>query len=77
MKDKLILLKRKNPVTYEIHRFEIKETKNLVLTTTDLELAERIVNSYNRKPSSFENKDYNILLKLTNKLIKENQELCK
>lgn len=48
MKDKLILLKRINPIEYEIHRFEINMTKNLIMTTTDFSLAENIVNGYNK-----------------------------
>jgi hypothetical protein len=45
--DILILLERKHPTTYEIHRKEIKRAENLVLTTTDKEFAERLVNAYN------------------------------
>lgn len=48
MEDKLILLKRQHPTEYEIHRFEIRQTKNLILTTNDLEFAQRIVDSYNK-----------------------------
>lgn len=47
MSDKLILLKRKFPSVYEIHRGEIAQTKNLILTTSDKEFAEKLVNSYN------------------------------
>lgn len=45
--DKLILLVRKYPTEYEIHRGEINQTKNLILTTKDKEFAERLVNGYN------------------------------
>ena len=50
--DKLILLNRINPTEYEIHRGEINLTRNLILTTKDKELAERIVNSYNKEFST-------------------------
>jgi hypothetical protein len=46
--DKLILLKRINPTEYEIHRGEIRQKRNLILTTTDKEFAERLVNGYNK-----------------------------
>ena len=45
--DKLILLKRINPTEYEIHRCEIRQTKNLILTTTDSDFAHKLVNAYN------------------------------
>lgn len=45
--DKLILLKRINPTEYEIHRYEIRQTKNLILTTTDIDFAHKLVNAYN------------------------------
>jgi len=45
--DILILLKRKFPTVYEIHRKEIRRAENLVLKTTDKEFAERLVNGYN------------------------------
>jgi len=45
--DILILLERKFPTLYEIHRKEIKRAENIVLTTTDKEFAERLVNAYN------------------------------
>lgn len=48
MEDKLILLKRQFPTEYEIHRYEINQARNLVLTTTDLEFAQRLVDSYNK-----------------------------
>ena len=48
MEDKLILLKRQFPTEYEIHRYEINQTKNLILTTKDLNLAQDIVNGYNK-----------------------------
>lgn len=47
MNDKLILLRRINPIEYEIHRYVIDRTRNLVLTTTDEEFAKKIVKSYN------------------------------
>lgn len=47
MPDKLVLLKRKSPEEYEVHRGKIEQTKNLILTTRDKEFAERLVNSYN------------------------------
>jgi hypothetical protein len=54
MEDKLILLKRLHPVSYEVHRFEINQAKNLVLSTTSEHLAKKIVNSYNEyKPKKF------------------------
>jgi hypothetical protein len=45
--DILILLERKFPTVYEIHRKEIRRAENLVFTTTDKEFAERLVNAYN------------------------------
>lgn len=45
--EKLILLKRNRPVEYEIHRGEIKQTQNFILTTKDKTFAEDIVNGYN------------------------------
>jgi hypothetical protein len=45
--DILILLERKFPTVYEIHRKEIRRAENLLLTTTDKEFAERLVNAYN------------------------------
>lgn len=47
MSDKLILLERKFPTMYEIHRGQISQLKNLVLTTSDKDFAEKLVNSYN------------------------------
>jgi len=48
MEDKLILLKRINPTEYEIHRYVIDRTRNLILTTTDKKFAEKLVKSYNK-----------------------------
>lgn len=45
--DILILLERKFPTVYEIHRKEIRRAENLILTTTDKEFAERLVDAYN------------------------------
>ena len=45
---KLILLKRLHPVVYEVHKNEINQTRNLILTTSDKELAEKIVDSFNK-----------------------------
>ena len=45
--DTLILLERKSPTKYEIHRGSIEQTKNLVLTTDDKEFAKRLVSGYN------------------------------
>ena len=45
--DIFILLERKFPTVYEIHRKEIKRAENLILTTTDKEFAERLVGAYN------------------------------
>jgi len=45
--DILILLPRIFPTIYEIHRYEIRQAKNLIFSTTDKELAEKIVNKYN------------------------------
>lgn len=47
IEDKLILLVRKYPTCYEIHRHEILQEKNLILTTSDKEFATKIVDSYN------------------------------
>jgi len=47
--DKLILLERKDPIQYEIHRNEINQTQNLVLSTKDKAFAEKLVNTYNGK----------------------------
>lgn len=49
MRVKLILLKRNRPVTYEIHRGEILQDKNIVFITQDKEFATDIVNSYNKE----------------------------
>lgn len=49
--EKLILLKRNNPVEYEIHRGEIRQASNLLLTTKDKAFAERLVNSFNDCPT--------------------------
>jgi hypothetical protein len=53
MKDKLILLERKNPTNYEIHRYEIKQNYNLVLTTKDKEFAKNLVDGYNKLKGEF------------------------
>jgi hypothetical protein len=45
--DILVLLERKFPTSYEIHRGKIEQSKNMILTTTDKEFAERLVNRYN------------------------------
>lgn len=45
--DILILLERKFPTKYEIHRGSIEQTKNLILTTDDKKFAERLVGNYN------------------------------
>lgn len=45
--DKLILLKRKNPDIYEIHRGSINVAHNLILTTRDKAFAYRLVAAYN------------------------------
>jgi hypothetical protein len=45
--DILVLLLRNFPTIYEIHRYEIRQAKNLIFSTTDKEFAEKIVNSYN------------------------------
>ena len=45
--DILILLERKFPTKYEIHRGSIEQTKNLLLTTDDKEFAQRMVGGYN------------------------------
>lgn len=45
--DTLVLLERKFPTIYEIHRGSIKQAKNLILTTNDKEFAERLVSGYN------------------------------
>ncbi|MEK6829057.1 MAG: hypothetical protein AABY15_02940 [Nanoarchaeota archaeon] len=47
--NKLILLKRKNPVEYEVHKDEISQTKNLLLTTKDFDFAKRLVDGYNNQ----------------------------
>lgn len=44
---KLILLRRSSPLEFEIHKGEINQTKNLILTTTDEQLATDIVDRYN------------------------------
>lgn len=46
-KDILVLLERKFPTVYEIHRNEISVTKNLILTTDDKAFAEKLVSAYN------------------------------
>jgi hypothetical protein len=46
--DILVLLERKFPTKYEIHRGCIEQTKNLILTTDDKEFAERLVSRYNK-----------------------------
>ena len=45
--DILVLLERKFPTKYEIHRGCIEQAKNLILTTDDKEFAVRLVSSYN------------------------------
>jgi hypothetical protein len=45
--EKLILLKRNRPVEYEIHRGEINQTHNLILTTQDKQFAEDLIEGYN------------------------------
>ncbi len=45
--DILILLERKYPTVYEIHKGKIQQANNLILTTKDKEFAERLVNGYN------------------------------
>ena len=45
--DELILLERKYPTVYEIHRGEISQSKNLILTTTDKDFAIKLVDGYN------------------------------
>lgn len=45
--DILVLLERKFPTKYEIHRGCIEQAKNLILTTDDKEFAERLVSGYN------------------------------
>ena len=47
MKNKLILLEKKYPYLIELHRYEINQTRNIVLTTTDLTFAKNLVKSYN------------------------------
>ena len=47
MKEKLILLKRDNPLVYEIHIGEIVQAKNLLLTVRDESFAKDIVEGYN------------------------------
>lgn len=49
-KDRLILLRRRNPYEWEIHRNEINNTANLLLTFTekDREFAENLVEAYNK-----------------------------
>lgn len=50
--DILILLERKYPTLYEIHRGKIQQSKNLILTTKDKEFAERLVDGYNNNITS-------------------------
>lgn len=45
--DILVLLERKFPTKYEIHRGCIEQAKNLILTTDNKEFAERLVSGYN------------------------------
>jgi len=45
--DILVMLERKFPTKYEIHRGSIVQAKNLILTTDDKEFAERLVSGYN------------------------------
>jgi hypothetical protein len=46
--DKFVLLTRKSPTEYEIHAGEVNQTRNLLLTTKDKNLAEDVVNGYNQ-----------------------------
>lgn len=55
--DKLILLERKNPTVYEIHRNKIEQAKNIILSTSDKDLATRIVLAYNNFPEVLSLKD--------------------
>jgi hypothetical protein len=47
MKDRLVLLHRQSPDEWEIHRYEVNQTKNLILTTKDSEFAMNLVDGYN------------------------------
>ena len=47
MEDKLILLTRKGPLEYEVHRYEVNQSKNLILITGDKAFAQQLVNGYN------------------------------
>jgi hypothetical protein len=48
MKNKLILLKRIKPEIFEVHINEVRQTKNILFSTKDGELAQRVVDSFNR-----------------------------
>jgi hypothetical protein len=48
MKNKLILLKRKHPAVCEIHIGEIRQTHNILFSTTDENLAKNVVDSFNK-----------------------------
>jgi hypothetical protein len=48
MKNKLILLKRKRPNICEIHIGKIRQAHNILFTTTDEELAQNVVDSFNK-----------------------------
>jgi len=66
VEDKLILLKRKSIDgslidIYEIHRYEINQTNNLIFTTRDFSLASNIVEGYNRQVGMFTKNDWNHL----------------
>ncbi len=45
---KLILLKRIRPEEYEVHKDEISQAHNLLITTKDKEFAERMVDGFNK-----------------------------
>jgi hypothetical protein len=70
MKEELILLARKNPNIYEIHKGSINQVKNIIFTTYDEQLAKDIVNSYNKFIKEGINTE---IKKVTLKCLKQNK----
>lgn len=74
--DKLILLCRKRPVEFEIHRREIRQTHNLILTTQDEQFAKDLVSGYNNLQAERE-KQIKILSDKMTKIIEDTDKLIK
>ena len=51
--NRLILLKKKNPIIFEIYRYDSNNPKNLLLSTKDGEFARNLVDGYNTHMDNF------------------------